>query len=179
MKRYSQGQIVSDSTKYNDDSLQSSTPGSFKSLPVVSFPTFPKMHEIVHPRTFEVLAPLENVLAMRPVGLFEGLLQGHVELLADDVAASPEKYAPEATALIQEMMQGMKSMKLLTLQERSILDKATLDFAAHVPPKTKPSLPTPSPARAKKRDETPENAAPTPGLDTPPEADTPAYWWLR
>lgn len=170
---------MSDSPKHNDDSLQSSTLASLTSLSQVSAPRFPSFNDLVHPRTFELSDLVETAPPMRRVGLFEGLLQGHVELLAADAEESPDKYSSEVPALVRALVEKRKDVQSLTDQEHAILDQATIDFATYIPPKpnVEPTMRRAAP-RSRAKDDA-EDAIPIPGLDTPPEAETPAYWWLR
>jgi hypothetical protein len=179
MNGYCRSQKVSTSPKRNDDSLQPSTQESLRSLPPLCAPRFPKLSDLVDPRTFELVDPAPMVPPARLSGLFSALLQDHVELLADDVTAHPERFSPEAVKLIEELLQGQKNVKSLADREREILDRATLDFATFVPPKDAPSARTTTRAEKAKAKPADETEAPVPGVDTPSEAEAPAYWWLR
>lgn len=172
--------MVFNSRKRSVGSLPSSTLASLPSLPPPSAPHFPNFKELVDHRTFELSAAEEMApSSSHPVGLFEGLLQGHAELLAADVDEHPERYTPEVPALVRDIMERRKDAKALTGQERAVMDRATLDFATYIPPKSKPpSPPRRSAPRAAAKEED-EGGTPIPGLDTPPEATAPAYWWLR
>lgn len=172
--------MSSTSPKRNNDSSLLSTPESLKSYPPICMPRFPQLQDLVDPNTFQLLDPAPMAPPARLVGLFEGLLQDHVELLADDVLSHPERYSPDAVKLIDELMQGQKKVKSLADRERELLDRATLDFATFVPPKEVPPARRTQRAPVKRRKtEDDEAELAVPGVDTPPETEAPAYWWLR
>lgn len=102
-----------------------------------------------------------------------------MEILATDALEGPEKYNAQAVVLLNEMLDGKKSTKSLTDEERRLLDQATLDFATYTPPKQAAPLPARAlPARVARESEGTEDAEPTPGVDVP-VTEAPAYWWLR
>lgn len=166
------------SPKYNDVSSQSCTPESLTSLPPISAPRFLTLDEIIHPRTFEFLEPVASDPPAHPQGLFDGLLQGHIEILADDVTSSPDKYNQQVLPLVHDLLQGHKALSAITDKERELLDRATLDFASYVPPKRPSTAPPPPPARRRARDSE-ESGTPIVGIDVPSEAEVPAFWWLK
>lgn len=166
--------MESDSVKRNDDSLQSSTPESLSGLPPLCAPRFTTLKDLVDPVTFE-LCVQEEAPRAKPKGLFSSLLQDHVELLAGDVVDHRDRYAPDAVKLVEDLLQRRKDVKTLEEQDRELLDRATLDFATFVPPKDPPAARKPAPKRVKQEPE--EGVIHL--VDTPPEAEMPAYWWLR
>jgi len=168
---------VSRSPKSNESSSPSCTPASLTSLPPICAPRFPTLNELVHPQTFECLISIESEKPARPQGLFEGLLQGHAEILARDIEDHPEKYNPQVLPLISELSQGTRSKEDLTEKECELLDRATLDFASYVPPKKSPSTIPPPVRRARQAAE--EEGTAIVGVDIPPEAEVPAFWWLK
>lgn len=141
-------------------------------LPSLVPPSFPKFRELVNHSTFEV-AP-EAVPEARPQGLFHGLLRDNYEALHRDAADNPDKYTGEARELLLQLVQKSKDVRKLTSAERSLLNRATLDFASYVSPRTVQKAP---PAPARKKAERPVPPPPRPGVDVP-ETDMPAYWWL-
>jgi hypothetical protein len=67
------------------------------------------------------------------------MLQGRLDVLVDDVARNPDRYTEEALALIARLAQGRQKVEDLSLEERQVLDRATLDFAKYIPPKPPPA----------------------------------------
>jgi hypothetical protein len=170
---------VSRSPKSNESSSPSCIPASLTRLPPICAPRFPSWDEVVHPQTFECLGTQAEEKPARPQGLFEGLLQGHVEILASDAADSPDKYDPQVLPLILELSQGMRKKDDLTSKERVLLDRATLDFASYVPPKKVPPTVPPPPARRRAASLEEESGTPIIGVDVPAETEVPAFWWLK
>lgn len=167
---------MSDSRKNNDGSLQPSTQGTLTPLPPLPVPRFPRLHDLVDPVTFELYDQSEQLPPAKPAGLFSALLQDHVELLADDVLSHRDRYTPDVVKLVEDVLQTRKSIKSLTESERELLDRATLDFATFIPPK---EAPQPVRRRASTRAAAEPDPIPVHGVDTPLEAEAPAYWWLR
>lgn len=177
MKRYSLNPPEHVLTKYDNNSERSLLTESLTSLPRVEAYRFPKLFDLVHPKTFE-LSNEETGSSSDPqrnVGLFEGLLRNQYEVLAQDAEDSPEKYDPKVLVLLREILEQKKSVKSLSDVDRALLDRATLDFATFIPPKKKETAPPP-PTRPRVREVVSED--PIPGVDVP-VTDVPAYWWLK
>lgn len=139
--------------------------------------SFPKFHELVNPKTFEVARETGPAVSSQPQGLFNGLLRDDFTVLYQDATENPGKYDEQTLGLLMQLVQGATKVRELTESERRLLDKATIDFASYVPPKPPPRKEPPAPTRASS-DKTPVSAPPIPGIDVP-ETDTPAYWWLQ
>lgn len=139
-------------------------------------PTFPRFHEIVDPRTFEVAAGTAAT-NRRPQGLFDGLLGGEVAVLHQDASENPDKYDDQTVGLISELVQGRRKSADLTEAERGLLDLATVVFSSYVPPKKTPKLESPAAPRMQKTAEE-DNDELLFDSDDVPESDTPTYWWL-
>lgn len=163
--------------KPNRPSNDSSTQSSLTSLPTTRAYQFPKLNEIVDPVTMEVLLPSESPEPVQPQGLFNGLMRGHVEILAQDILDHPERYSPEALTLVQQILERQKSLETLAPSERSVLDRATLDFATFVPPSVKHER-KPPPPKPRVRTQVAAVEEPVPGVDVP-VTEMPAYWWLK
>lgn len=141
------------------------------SIPPPSPPEFPAFMQLVELDREQAPAPP----TARSSGLFEGLLGGRPEPLYEDAAAHPEKYSPEAQALLADLIAGRVDARALGEAERQLLDLATIDFATAKPKAPPRSLrPAPVPPRAPAAP--PER--PAPGIDVPAEVPEP-YWWLK
>lgn len=125
------------------------------------------------PQPPTVPSPLQ--LTERPVerkrpGLFREMLQEDPGVLYYDALDHPDRYDPEVLHLLEQLVAGRR---VVTEEERALLDVATLEYAT-----------APSPAHEAVRTElvkrVEKKMQPTP--ETPPdgpEADMPAFWWLR
>lgn len=140
------------------------------------FPRFPKLDDLVDPKTFRLSTPEDPSPPTRPQGLFEVVLQNHIDILAADAEESGEKYNPQALPLIRDVAEGKKTLQSLSEPERTLLDQATLDFATYVPPKQEQPRPVLKPRVESAPAE--EDADPTPGVDVP-ITEARAYWWVR
>lgn len=105
--------------------------------------------------------------------LFHGLLE------------APERYEEGTDELLQQLVSGQKNRGELTPQERELLNRATLEFAAGTrpTPSGEKQQQTPSPRRSRL---TPpeeveliynENGPPTVDMDLP--ESPPTRWWER
>jgi hypothetical protein len=133
-------------------------------------PQFPAFMQLVELDREQAQAP-----PARSSGLFEGLLGGRPEALYEDAMANPDKYSPEAQLLLADIVAGKVDPRLLSDEQRRLLDLATIDFAT-----AKPKAPRRSP-KAAPRPAAPPAAPlerPTPGVDVPGEVPEP-YWWLK
>jgi hypothetical protein len=131
---------------------------------------------MVHPKTFEVVAP-PTPKTNRPQGLFDGLLGGEPAVLLQDAAENPGKYDDQTVGLLNELVQGSKKKADLEEAEHRLLDHATLDFASYVKPKT--AAKQPQRATRKSEDELEgmfEEGLSEADMDVP--EGTTAYWWL-
>ena len=155
----------------------SSLTESLEPLAPLLAPSFPKFHELVNPKTFEVAREVGPSVSSQPQGLFNGLLRDDFATLYQDATENPSKYDEQTVGLLMQLMQGAIKVRELTEAERRLLDKATIDFASYVSPKAAPKKVPPPPAQTSS-DKTPVTAPPTPGIDVP-ETDTPAFWWLQ
>jgi len=163
--------------KRNDNYSQLPDPESLTGLPTVSAYRFPTFQEIVDPGTFEVLLPAEENVVHRPQGLFNGLLQDRIDVLQNDMEEHEDKYQPEVVRLVHDFMEGRRKVESLSEGERSLLDRATLDFATYVPPKKTQSSERQVQHRHSREIE-PRDADPIPGVDVPSN-EAPPYWWLK
>lgn len=142
------------------------------------FEPFPRLDDLVNPKTFELVAQ-ENETPARPVGLFDGLLSGHVEVLLQDVQDHPEKYDPRLLPLLLDILSGGKKKNDLTREECALLDKGTLDFATYVPPRLEEKKKEPAQetkTASSSIDDGFEEQEPDVDL---PEAEPSQYWWTR
>lgn len=112
----------------------------------------------------------------RSSSVFQALL-GRAEPLYIDSLEHPEKYSPEAVALLGELIAGTKKLDDLAPAEQGLLDHATIDFASATPEKPRPP-PQPAPRRAARAVRREPEAEPVAGVDVPADVQQP-YWWLK
>jgi hypothetical protein len=146
-------------------------------LPELSFPSPAQI--LAHPVNPHPLLQLtEASPPSRPASLFEGLLGGRVEVLVQDAVDHPERYDEPTRAALQAL--GARGAGALSPAEQSVLNQATMDFAAYRPPPTpknapKPLAPVKKPRLIEAADELTDGRAPQ--VETPGGTMTP-YWWL-
>lgn len=140
------------------------------------FEPFPRLDDLVNPKTFELVSREPEARA-RSVGLFDGLLSGHVEVLLQDVQDHPEKYDPGLLPLLSDILSGGKKKNELTQEECTLLDKGTLDFATYVPPRSEEKKKGPAQetkTASSSIDDGFEEEEPDVDL---PENEPSPYWW--
>jgi hypothetical protein len=140
-------------------------------------PQFPTFSELVELEAQEQATPKMR----RLTDLFDGTL-GDPTLLVSDYQRNPEKYGDEVKGLLEQLMQGSKSVERLTTSERRLLNLATFDYFQAPPLKKEPPV-THGSNKGKPRPQAPRKAAPKrekprPGIDVP-VTELPAYWWLQ
>jgi len=163
-------------TKPSSEELPSSIVNlpSLKPLEALTPPKFQTFDELVEEDRKEQLHPQTR----KEMDLFDGIL-GDPTLLVSDYQRHPEKYGAETHGLLEQLMQGSKSIERLTTHERRLLNLATFDYYQAVPPKKEVPKPTKTPdRRAAKQREAPKKEKPRPGVDVP-VTELPAYWWLQ
>lgn len=154
---------------------------SLPGLEALSFPTldqFLKHQAGVAPHPLLQLSDAQP--PAKPPSLFEGLLGGKLEVLAQDVAAHPDRYDESTRTLLAEISSSGKGLEGLTPADRAALDRATLDFAAYRPPRQAqervrpPTRPVRRPALLTHEEPADSRA---PQVEAPGGVMT-AYWWL-
>lgn len=153
-------------------------PTSLPPLETPQPPSFPTFTELVE----EDLAQQETPRTKRLLDLFDGTLGDPTPLIVD-YQKHPEKYGQEVHDLLEQLMQGSKSVEQLTKAERHLLNLATWDYYSAVPlKKDPPTTHGSNKARPKRpsrqRKVVPKRAKPRPGADVP-VTELPAYWWLQ
>lgn len=100
-------------------------------------PRFPTLSELLRP-------PVVSKSSSPPSGLFCSLV-GVPEVMFDDLLRDPKKYEDGVAELLQEMIQGSKTIGSLSSSEMRLLDRATLDLnrssSAKPSESSKPSTP--------------------------------------
>jgi hypothetical protein len=100
-------------------------------------------------------------------GLFEELLGGRLDVLFDDMARAPKKYELGARALVEDLVVRRLDLKALPGDQRELLDRATVDYAAS--PRVAPQ---------------PTSGTQVPSGKRRPLADVsattlPRFWWVK
>lgn len=101
-------------------------------------------------------------------------------MLLQDAREHPDKYEPDLLPLVESLGAGTLLRADLTDREKTLLDRATLDFATYIPPKTSQDVPTSKTKIAAVEvalDDDWLEEGPIVGQDIP-EGGMPAYWWL-
>ncbi len=147
-------------------------------LPSLSFPSVEQI--LAHPVNPHPLLRLADTPPPSSPSLFQGLLGGRLDVLVQDAVDHPERYDEATQLALQELTAGTRKLEAMTPAERSILDRATMDFAAYRPPPAPKNAPKPQPPGRKPRlvvaaDELEDGRAPQ--VEEPGGTMTP-YWWL-
>ena len=100
-------------------------------LPVLPAP-FPTLNEL----TTHTVGSTSTSSDTR--GLFSSLV-GDPAVLLDDLLRDPKKYEPGVETLLQELLSGQKMLANLDMDDRSMLDRATLDLNRSSSPEQKPT----------------------------------------
>ena len=141
------------------------------------FPKFPTVGELIaggHPLELVPAPPAQDV------GLFTGLLGQRADVLAQHALDNPAVYPDEVKALLEELAQGTRRVGELTLEERRLLDAATLEYATYrapVPTAKPAQKKAPTPKRPALLDEAELRDGRAPQVEEPGGVMTP-YWWL-
>lgn len=132
--RFSKTSMKFNSTQPKDNSIDSTALIRFPPLPKLTPLTFPTFSELVGESVNEQPAKRKEI------GLFEGLLGADPTPLYHDLIGAPYKYRPGTDVLLQQLIQGQKSVETLTPEELLLLDQATFDFTqlTKPPPKEEP-----------------------------------------
>jgi hypothetical protein len=179
MTLFSRRSLMSRRKRQPSTSVATSPTGSLprlESLSPLEAPKFPKFDELVHPKTFQ-LGEVASLPTSKPQGLFSGLLGDEAAVLHRDATENPSKYDGQTAGLLEKIIQGEKSVKTLTDEERTLLDRATLSFASYVSPKPPKKESTRRVTQRAVLAQAPSEGPPIPGVDTP-EGTPPAFWWL-
>ena len=149
------------------------------SLPVVMPPEAPKPPSILA----LALEPATPPQPARGKGLFESLI-ADPRVLFHGLLESPESYENGVSELLQNLVSGRKKRQDLTPQEHSLLDQATVEFAAGKRPQLAGGETPPQPTR--QRPLTPpeeveliysERGPHIPVAEAP--TSPPSFWWRR
>jgi hypothetical protein len=105
-----------------------------------------RLHPLVPPRlpSWSEVASTGGASAASSVepGLFSSLI-GNPLVLLEDYLREPSKYEESTEQLLQELAAGTKTLDVLSSEEMSVLDRATLDYNRKLPAKTA-AAPAPS-----------------------------------
>lgn len=161
----------------SEEPLTTTSPTSLPPLTPPPPPRFPTFSELVDLDNQEQETPRTGRLA----DLFDGVL-GDQTLLVSDYQQHPEKYGEEVRGLLEQLMQGSKSVEHLTTSERRLLNLATFDYFQEAPLRKEAPV-THGSNKAKPRAQAQRKVAvkrekPRPGIDVP-VTELPAYWWLQ
>jgi|SRR5688572_29259070 len=135
------------------------------------------------PLRFPTLSELAQAPSVSPPsssdsGLFSTLV-GHPEHMLDDLLRDPEKYEEGVAELLQSLVAGSKSLQRLSMEERDLLDRATLDlnrssYKKPSPPLADSSAPKTPEKSSESSSEEKEEGLPKEKVAQPKEKDQPA-----
>ena len=149
------------------------------------FPKYPSVQEVLQHRQGLQEHPLVALSDIKPPSsppsIFDSMLGGNLDVLANDVDRNPDRYTATERAFMDELRSRQKDLKALTRDDAQTLSQMVYNFAALRPPKhQKPEVYTPptpkkkKPALMRDEDELPDGREPQ--VDMTGEA--PAYWWV-
>jgi hypothetical protein len=108
-----------------------------------------RLHPLVPPRfpSWSEVASTSGASAASSAepGLFSNLI-GNPLVLLEDYLREPSKYEEGTEQLLQELAAGAKTLDVLSPEEMSVLDRATLDYNRKLPAKTAAAAPPPKEA---------------------------------
>lgn len=152
----------------------------------LTFPKFPTLEQVLlHQRGVQA-HPLMELSETKPPSsqstIFDGMLGGNLDVLAQDVDKNPERYSDRERAFMDELRTGQKDVKALTLSDAQTLSQMVYNFAAMRPAKSQAPTPAKPPTPKRKKpvlmrdeDELPDARDPQVDIDGEP----PAYWWAQ